>query len=552
MIAAMDEFDFIIVGAGAAGCTLAARLSEDPGLRVLLLEAGPPDRKLEVRLPAAFPKLFRSALDWAFETPPEPALDGRRVFFPRGRTLGGSTSINAMIYTRGHRADYAAWADEAGPAWGPDALAGRFARAEATLSIQPLRDPNPLSRAFVRAARDTALPGDQGAASERDGVGLARVTQKRGRRWSAADAYLRPVRQRPNLQTRTDALALELHWTDDGRRIDGVTYRHDGQRREARACREVVLCAGAIGTPHLLLRSGIGPAEHLRAHGVRVRRVLPGVGQGLVDHPMCPIVFTCRAPVSLKAAESPLQLLRYLLLRRGMLTSNVGEAVGFLRTHRALDAPDLELIFAPVTWIAQALEPPTRHGFTIGVVALAPASRGQVALASPDPNQAPVIRPGYLTDPADVRVLTHGLRLARRLAAHPALQAFGEVSEQPPAAGADSDHAAAALRQVAQTLYHPAASCRMGTDALAVVDPTLRVHGLDGLRIADASAMPTLPRAPPAGRRVHDRRARRRSCARPGPAAPPCLTRDDRERTMTATNRIAAAATAGRGAFSDV
>jgi len=496
-MAAVDEYDFIVVGAGAAGCALAARLSEDPTARVLLLEAGPSDRKLEVRLPAAFPKLFGSERDWAFETPPEPGLDGRRVFFPRGRTLGGSTSMNAMIYTRGHAADFAAMGDEGGPEWAPDEMARALARVEATISVQPLRDPNPLSRAFVRAARDADLPDDLGRPSERDGVGLVFVTQRRGRRFSAADAYLRPARRRANLRVRTRAEALALLWADHGRRVDGVVYRHDGLRRDVRA-RTVVLCAGAIGTPHLLLRSGVGPGEHLQAHGVRVRRALTGVGQNLVDHPMSPVVFSCRAPVSLKAAESPSQVLRYLLLRRGMLTSNVGEAVAFLRTRRTLDAPDLELVFAPVTWVGQGLERPTRHGFTIAPVALAPTSRGQVALASPDPGEPPAIRPRYLTDPADARVLADGVRLARRIAAHPAVQAFGDVAEQPPTADAERDEdLVASLREVTQTLYHPAGTCRMGAGAGAVVDPGLRVYGVDGLAVADASILPALPRAHP-------------------------------------------------------
>jgi choline dehydrogenase len=259
-----------------------------------------------------------------------------------------------------------------------------------------------------------------------------------------------------------------------------------------------VLCSGAIGTPHLLQRSGVGPAEHLSAHGVRVRHALSGVGQGLVDHPLCPVVFNCDQPVSLMAAESPLQLARYLFARRGMLSSNVAEATLFLRTHRALDGPDLELMFVPVAWTGQGRQAPARHGFSIGAIALTPRSRGQVALSSSDPDRAPAIRPGYLSDPADVRVLSHGLRLARRLAAHPALQAFGTVTEQAPTAGAgDGEEVADALRDVAQTLYHPAGTCRMGADSLAVVDPTLRVHGLAGLCVADASVMPTLPRAHP-------------------------------------------------------
>jgi choline dehydrogenase len=471
----MTEFDFIIVGAGAAGCAIAARLTEDPEVEVLLLEAGAPDRSVNIRIPAAFPKLLRSDADWGDETAPEGGLDGRRIAFPRGRTLGGSTSINAQMYTRGHDADFRAWADEAGPAWSRDGLEPLFRRVERTLSIEPLRDPNPLSRAFV-------------AATARAGIaaGLTRVTQRRGRRWSAADAYLRPALRRPNLTVVTAAHVRELVWDGTGR-VTGAAYGD----RAAHARREVMLCAGAIGTPHLLMLSGIGPGEHLRAHGIAVRHELAGVGQGLRDHVLAPLAFACDAPVSLKGAESPLQLLRYLLARRGMLTSNIGEALAFLHSGGALEAPDLELIFAPVTWLGQGLEPPSRHGFTIGVVNVAPRSRGQVALRSSDPLTPPVIRPRYLSDPADLRALVHGARVAREIALSPPLQAFGGVRELPPTADMDVE---AGLRRVAQTIYHPACTCRIGSDALAVLDPELRVRGVDGLRVADASAMPTLPR----------------------------------------------------------
>ena len=490
----MSEYDVVIIGAGAAGCVLAARMSEDPSVRVLLLEAGPAGRKLDSRIPAAFPKLFRSKLDWADETAPEPGLAGRSVFFPHGRAVGGSTAMNAQIYTRGHAADFAAWADEAGPAWGSDAMDDAFGRVEAALSIERLRDANPLSTAFVRAARDCGLPHDDEASAARDGVGIARATQRRGMRFSAADAYLRPARGRRNLEVVAEAVASELTWRAP-REVGGVAYTIAGQRHVATARRAVILCAGAIGSPQLLMRSGIGPAEHLRAHGIEVRHDLAGVGQGLRDHVLAPLVFGCRASVSLKSAEAPRQLLRYLLRRRGMLTSNVGEAVAFVRSSRALPAPDLELIFAPVTWLAEGLEPPVQHGFTIGAICVAPRSGGQVALRSASPSDRPVIRAGYLSDPYDLEVLVRGARLARRIAAGPALQAFGDVAELEPTRGAQSDEELGdALRAVAQTIYHPACTNRMGRDALAVVDPELRVCGVRGLRVADASVMPTLVR----------------------------------------------------------
>ena len=470
-------YDYVIVGAGSAGCVLAARLSADPSVRVLVLEAGGTDRKTEIRIPAAFSKLFRSEVDWGYDSEPEDGLDGRRIYLPRGKVLGGSSSINSMIYQRGDRADFDAW----GQGWTYDDVLPSFQRAEERLCVEDLRDPSPLSRAFVAAAGQAGI-GD---------ASLVRVTQRRGRRWSAADAYLKPARRRPNLDVLTGALAERISF--DGRRATGVAYRVGGHRTTARARREVIVCAGAFNSPQLLMLSGLGPAEHLRAHGIEVVRDLPGVGQNLQDHLVAPVMRTTDAP-TLFAAESPRQLADWLVRRRGMLTSNVGEAFAFVRTREDLPAPDLELIFAPVLFVGEGLVPPPRHGFTIGAIVLTPQSRGAVALRSADPGAGPVIRPAYLSHPEDLRVLLHGIGLARHLCAQPPLAAFaGEELEPGPAARADESVARAA-RAKAHGLYHPVGTCRMGAGRSSVVDRTLRVHGVEGLRVADASIMPTLVR----------------------------------------------------------
>jgi choline dehydrogenase len=470
-------YDYLIVGAGSAGCVLAARLSADPDVRVLVLEAGGADRKTEIRIPAAFSKLFRSEVDWGYDSEPEDGLDGRRIYLPRGKVLGGSSSINSMIYQRGERADFDAWGD----GWSYDDVRGCFERAEATLSVEELRDPSPLSRAFVAAA-DAA-----GVAA----VSLVKVTQRRGRRWSAADAYLKPAGRRPNLDVVTGALAERVLF--EGSRATGVAYSAGGRRTSARARREVIVCAGAFNSPQLLMLSGLGPAEHLRAHGIAVVRDLPGVGQNLQDHLVAPVMHATDVP-TLFAAESPRRLADWLVRRRGMLTSNVGEAYAFVRTREDLPAPDLELIFAPVLFVGEGLVPPPRNGFTVGAIVLTPRSRGAVALRSADPAAAPVIRPGYLSDPEDLRVLLHGIGLARHICAQPPLAAYAREELEPGSAERDDEAVASAARAKAHGLYHPVGTCRMGGDHMSVVDRTLRVHGVDGLRVADASIMPAVVR----------------------------------------------------------
>lgn len=478
--------DYVVVGAGSAGCVLASRLSEDPGTRVLLLEAGPRDRAKEIKIPAAFSKLFKSKFDWGYSTTVQPGLQGRRVYYPRGKVLGGSSAMNAMMWIPGHREDFDSWPE----GWDWSVLEPQLRRLEeGACSITPLADPNPMSRAFVEAAvrSGVAQRGDLRPESL-DGVGLVRVTQRRGLRYSAADNYLRPARKRSNLTVLTDAHVLGIEFED--RRAVGVRYERAGEQATALAAREVILCAGAIGSPQLLMVSGVGAAEHLRELGVPVVSDLPAVGQGLQDHCVTIALFDATGKDSLYAAESPKQLLRLILRRRGMLTSNIAEAAAFLRTRPELTAPDLEVLFGPVLYIEEGLAPPPRHGFSIAAVALQPASHGSVTLRSRDVRQPPVIDPGFLREPADLRVLVEGMKLARRIARTEPLTRWYAGERAPGEEIRTDDQIADWVRANAHTIYHPVGTCAIGQ----VVDAELRVRGLDGLRIVDASVLPRVVR----------------------------------------------------------
>lgn len=496
------DYDYIIVGAGSAGCVLANRLSADPGLRVLLIEAGPADTRREIGIPAAFPNLFRTECDWRYATVAQPTLDQRSVYLPRGKTLGGSSSTNAMVFQRGHRVDFEHWAERGNVGWGwPDVLP-YFKRMETwtgpgsplrgtggPMAVEPLRDPNPLTRAFIAAAEANGIARAADYNGETmDGVSAAQVTQRRGRRWSTADGYLKPVRSRPTLTVRTDVHAARVLLS--GERAVGVALSGG---EEVRASREVILAAGAFNSPQLLLLSGIGPAAALRPHDIDVVHDLPGVGRNLQEHAMVVLKFACTTPQSLLAATSLRSLGRYLVLRSGMLASNICEGVCFVRTSPDLPAPDLELAFAPVYYDTD--NPPAQHAFSIAAVCLQPRSTGSVELASRDPLAPPRIDPNFFADRADVDVLVHGMRLGRRIAAD---AAFGRCRGAELVPGADVSSEAEleqALRRHTETIYHPVGTCRMGTDALAVVDPELKVRGLAGLRVVDASVMPRIVRA---------------------------------------------------------
>ena len=357
--------DFIIVGAGSAGCVLAARLSENSRNSVLLLEAGGPDEKTEIRIPAAFSKLFHSDADWNYATEPEPGTADRALYWPRGKVLGGCSSVNAMMYVRGHARDYDQWAQAGNRGWGFHDVLPYFKKSEGfqgatddpalhgsdgPLSVSAQRSPNPLTEAFVRAGEYLGLPRlqDINGASQ-DGVAFTHVTQRNGRRCSAADAFLKPAMKRSNLRVETGCLVHRIEFAN--RKAVAVSYELNGRMVRAPAAREIILCAGAIGSPQILMLSGVGPAQALAPFGIQVVADLPGVGENLQDHLASGVTFHCKQPVSLASAESLANLARYLLFRRGPLTSNVGEALGFIRTRSGLDAPDIELIFAPAFFI---------------------------------------------------------------------------------------------------------------------------------------------------------------------------------------------------------
>jgi choline dehydrogenase len=486
-------YDYVIVGAGSAGCVLASRLTEDPALRVLLLEAGGSDRRREVSIPAVFTNLFRTECDWAYETQPQPACAGRALYWPRGKMVGGCSSMNAMIYIRGHAADYDAWAKDGNDGWSAAQLEPYVRRARAHMSVSALRCVNPVSRAFVEAGVELGFPRRTDF-NEPDpsGFGLYQVTQRRGRRHSVSDGYLRPALARANLTVKTAVHATRVLF--DGTRAVGVEYAEGGQRARVVAERETIVCAGAVGSPHLLLLSGIGPAAELAAHGVRVVVDLPGVGRNLHDHLATGLAHACTQPVSLANAESLTSIVRYGLGRGGPLTSNVAEAGAFLTLGAGATAPDLQLHFAPAFFVDHGFTRPAGHGFTIGPTLLTPRSRGRITLRSTNPFTAPAIDPQYLSAAEDVALLVEGLALGRQLAATRALAPFrgAETLPGPHVQGADA--LAAYVRERSETLYHPVGTCRMGHDATAVVDRFLRVHGVQRLRVVDASIMPTITR----------------------------------------------------------
>ena len=502
-----DRYDFVVVGAGSAGCVLANRLSENPEVRVLLCEAGPPDRARQIHIPAALTTLFRSDVDWAYFTEPQEQLDDRRVFWPRGKTLGGSSSINAMVWARGVRADYDEWGALAGSAWSYDAVLPYFRRAEHTrgrrfahtgrggpIRVSRQRSPRPLTEAYLAAAAQVGLSRNViPNADDQDGVMPTMVTQRRGRRWSAADGYLRPACRRDNLAVLCDATVTRV--VIERARAVGVEYLANGQRTMVRAEREVILAGGAINSPQLLMLSGIGPVDQLREHGLPVVHNAAEVGQNLRDHLVAGIVLDAPGGGTLEETLSIRQLAAYVVFRRGMLTSNLMEAYGFIRSRPSLAAPDVELLFAPVGIVGEGLVPPRPHAVTLGAILLRPRSTGCISLRSADPADPPIIDPGYLRDPDgdDYAALADGLRMCMRIAEQPALaKLVGDIVQ--PTGDDGPDLADSAIRRYAQTLYHPVGTCRMGNDAASVVDSHLRVRGVRALRVVDASVMPQIIR----------------------------------------------------------
>jgi len=504
------EFDYVVVGAGSAGCVLASRLSESGRHSVLLLEAGPKDSHIWIHIPLGYGKLFKEkTVNWMYQTEPEPGLDGRSVFQPRGKVLGGSSSINGLLYVRGQHEDYDRWRQRGNVGWGYEDVLPYFKKAEnqqrganeyhgggGPLSVSDWRHDDPLSEAFVKAAVETGIPYNpdfNGATQE--GAGFFQTTTRRGRRASSAFSYLRPAKGRGNLCVETDALAQRLIF--EGRRARAVEFRQRGTVRTARARKEILVSSGAYNSPQLLQLSGVGPAELLKQHGIDVVLDAPGVGHDLQDHLQVRIVTRCSQRITLNdIVNHPLRRVaagaRYAAFRKGPLTIAAGTSGAFFKTDPRLATPDIQIHFIPFSTDKMGEQLHTFSGFSASVCQLRPESRGSLRIRSADPAAPPEIRINYLATEADRRANIDGLRILRKILAAPALKPY-VVDEVYPGAKLVSDEDLLAFcRQTGSTVYHPTSTCRMGHDALAVVDERLRVRGIEGLRVVDASIMPDL------------------------------------------------------------
>ena len=504
------EFDYVIVGAGSAGCVLANRLTASGQHSVLLLEAGPRDSNIWIHVPLGYGKLFKEAsVNWMFQTEPEPGLNGRSVFQPRGKVLGGSSSINGLLYVRGQHEDYDRWRQRGNVGWGYDDVLPYFKKAEnqqrgandyhgadGPLPVSDWRHHDPLSEAFVKAAAEVGIPTNpdfNGATQE--GAGFFQTTTKRGRRASTARSYLRPAMQRSNLHVETEAQAQRLLF--EGRRAVGVIYRQHGVERTARARKEMIVSSGAYGSPQLLQLSGVGPAELLKQHGISVVLDAPGVGNDLQDHMQVRIVMRCKQKVTLNdVMNNPLRQVmagaQYAALRKGPLTIAAGTSGAFFKTDPRLASPDIQIHFLPFSTdkMGERLHP--YSAFSASVCQLRPESRGTLRIKSADPSAAPEIRINYLATETDRNAFVDGMKILRKILKAPALGPYVIDEAEPGPSVASDEQILEFCRQRGSTVYHPTSTCRMGNDPLAVTDQRLRVRGVDGLRVVDASVMPDL------------------------------------------------------------
>jgi choline dehydrogenase len=490
--------DYVIVGAGSAGCVLAARLSEDPDVSVLLLEAGPPDVNENIHVPLGYLKLARTEVDWDYDTAPEPHCDGRRLGLPRGKVLGGSSSVNAMIYIRGNRLDYDGWGV---PGWGWDDLFPYFLRAEdnergasewhgagGPLPVSDQRSGNRITPAFVEAGVEAGLPRNEDFnGAEQDGVGMYQLTQRGGMRASTAVAYLHPAMDRPNL---TVMPYMHVHRVLlEGTRAVGVEASRLGEVQELRAERETILCGGTFNSPQLLLLSGVGPAEHLAMREIEAVLDQPAVGANLSDHACAYEVFTTPEPESLLQALEPAALQQFTASQTGPFASNLAEAGGFARVGEGAEAPDVQFHVAPLQIVEEGMGDPDAHGVWASACLLTPGSRGSVRLASKDPTAKPIVRDDFYSDEADMPRMVAALRLLEEICGQPPMRPYCAQAYTTPAGDSDEDlraHVAATTFPI----YHPVGTCALGS----VVDPELRVEGIESLRVVDASVMPVVPR----------------------------------------------------------
>jgi choline dehydrogenase len=504
------EFDYVIVGAGSAGCVLANRLSADGKNSVLLLEAGPKDTNLWIHVPLGYGKLFKAkTVNWMYQTEPEPGLDGRTVFQPRGKVLGGSSSINGLLYVRGQHEDYDRWRQHGNAGWGFDDVLPYFKKAEhqqrgaddfhgigGPLPVSNLGHPDSLSAAFIEAAAETGLPINpdfNGATQE--GAGFFQTTTRYGRRASTAVAYLRPVRGRKNLHVETAALAQRVVF--DGRCAVAVEYRKAGSLRSARARKEILVSGGAYNSPQLLQLSGVGPADLLRKHGIEVVLDAPGVGHDLQDHLQVRVVIRCTKRITLNdIVNHPLRRIwagaRYAALRTGPLSIAAGTSGAFFKTNPRLATPDIQIHFLPFSTDKMGEKLHSFSGFSASVCQLRPESRGSLRIKSADPAAAPEIRINYLATEVDRTANVEGLKILRKILQAPALSSYVTEEFEPGIKVSTDEELLNFCRRRGSTVYHPTSTCRMGSDPLAVVDQRLRLRGIAGLRVVDASVMPDL------------------------------------------------------------
>ena len=508
--AAAIEAEYIIIGAGSAGCVLADRLSEDPTCRVVVVEAGGEDRNMWIHIPLGYGKTMTDPrVNWCYETEPDPGVAGRRVFWPRGKVLGGSSSINGMVYIRGQHEDFDHWRQLGNPGWSAADVLPYFKRAEhqtrgqddwhgtdGPLSVSDASYKHPICDAFVNAAMELGFPHNEDFNGERqEGVGYQQTTTRNGKRCSTAVGYLHPVMKRPNLRVITRALTERVLF--EGKRAVGIAFRENGVPKTVRARREVILSGGAIGSPHILLLSGVGPAAHLAEQGVAVVHDLPGVGQCLQDHYSAAVKLRCKERITFNdVMMNPLKQLavgmRYLVFHDGPLTMAAGPTALFARTRPELATPDVKISISPFSSDNPAAGLHKFSGFTVIVYQLRPDSRGEIRLKSLDAAASPSIVPRYLSDQNDQRTVVDGLKLIRRILATKHFERFIESEFRPGEDVRTDEELLNYARQFGSTVFHPTSTCRMGNDPMAVVDPELRVHGIEGLRVVDASIMPTV------------------------------------------------------------
>lgn len=504
-------FDYVIIGAGTAGCVLANRLSQDPSVRVALLEAGPEDRKAKIRIPAAVAAaIMDRSIGWGYRSVPQRHLQGREIVLPRGRVLGGCSSINGMAYFRGHPQDFDDWARNGAPGWSYEEVLPYFRRSEnnetfaesryhgrgGPMTVSDIPRPNPLIERLLEATSSLGYPrcADFNG-PDPEGFGTRQATIRDGRRESMVTAFLDPIRDRPQLKILTEAVVTRI--LIEGRRACGVSYERGGSTQSLLARREVILCAGSYASPQLLMLSGVGDAAHLKEHGIEVKHHLPGVGASLQDHPASLVQMKTEDRTSYGVSLKTLHrgawnVMEYAFFRRGPLASNVLEATGFLRTRPDLGRPDLQMAFMPMLRNPSGSPVPVGHGYGIIPIAIRPRSRGSVRLASSDPHSAPLVDPNYLDDPQDLRTLVDGLRIARQILRAPAFASLKGVELVPGDSVVDDAALTDYIRSSVVSVHHPTSTCRMGTDERAVVDLQLRVRGLESLRVVDASVFPTV------------------------------------------------------------